>query len=179
LLAPATDEADSWRLVSGSDAAPPALCREASGDVWRALPDVTASNLDVRLRARTAAGASEQYGVAFRQSDSGNYYLARVDTRNNNVRLYREQAGTLTLMAARDLGVSVGRWHELAIRAAGSHLAVALDGEPQLQVEDDHLRRGGIAIWVEPHSRVCFDRLWVRTIDTEGHGPLGLSANRE
>jgi hypothetical protein len=172
-------EPSTWWLDRQPASPAPALCREASDDVWRALPDVSVSDVDARLRARTAAGESESYGLAFRQSDSADYYLARVDTRNNNVRLYRHEASNTTLLAARDLAVSVGQWHELAIHAAGTRLAVALDGEPQVQVDDERLRTGGIAVWAEPHSRVCFNRLWVAGIGAQGRGQVGPGANRE
>lgn len=143
-----------------------ALCRDGGADSWRALPGPASADFQVRLRARTAPGGTETYGLAFRRRDADNYYLARVDTRNNNVRLYRQQAGAATLLAARDLGVSVGQWHELAVRAVGQRLALALDGEPLLQVADDALRSGGIALWAQAQTPVCFEGLWLAAGDS-------------
>jgi hypothetical protein len=105
--------------------------------------------------------------MAFRWRGAGDYYLARVDTRNNNVRLYRQQAGAATLLAARDLGVSVGQWHDLAVHVSGPRLALALDGEPLLQVADDALSSGGLALWADARARVCFGGLWLAERDVQ------------
>jgi len=138
------------------------VCHAAGGAPWRAVPGVAAADdVDVRVRARTEPSAGERYGVAVHLQDADNYYLARVDTRNNNVRLYRRQGGTLSLLAARDLGVSVGQWHDLAVRAHGARLAVALDGEPLLQATDDALSGGAIGLWADAQARACFAGLWL------------------
>jgi hypothetical protein len=169
--------AGAWRLVRAAGGGS-ALCRDDGADRWRPL-GAAAADFDVRLRARTEPGATEQYGLAFRRGESGDYYLARVDTRNNNVRLYRRQAGATTLLAARDLGVTVGQWHELAVQALGGRLAVALDGEPQLQAADAQLRTGGVALWADSETRVCFDRLWVAPRGSNGGGAASQGANGE
>jgi hypothetical protein len=153
--------AGSWRFddrAAGSDGA---LCHVVGADPWRVVAAPAPTSFDARLRARTAPGGTEAYGLAFRRADAGDYYLARVDTRNNNLRLYRQQAGATSLLAARDLGITVGQWHELAVHAAGPQLALALDGEPLLQVVDDNLRDGGVALWADAQTRVCLDGLWL------------------
>jgi hypothetical protein len=117
-------------------------------------------DFELRLRARTEPGGAESYGLAFRWQGADTY-LARVDTRNNHVRLYRQGHASTALLGARDLGVSVGQWHELAVRAVGDRLAVALDGEPLLRVTDGALAGGRIALWTESQTRVCFRGLWL------------------
>jgi hypothetical protein len=160
----------SWRLEQRQAGARGALCRGPGADSWRALPDTAPADFAARLRARTQPGGSESYGLAFRWRGADDYYLARVDTRQNNVRLFRRREGTLALLAARDLGVSVGQWHELAVNANGARLGLALDGEPLLQLVDDALAVGGIALWAAPETRVCFDGLWLAPRDAKPRG---------
>jgi hypothetical protein len=152
--------ASEWSSAGSGGDQGVVLCHGVGGESWRLVPQTTPGDFEARLRSRTEPGGGESYGLAFRRQGA-NAYLARVDTRNNNVRLYRHEQGTPTLIAARDLGVSVGQWHELAIRAAGPRLAVALDGEPLLRVTDSALAEGEVALWAETQTRVCFAGLWL------------------
>jgi len=164
-VAPADEEAQAaapaWRPARGAQGEGSGVCHDASGEAWRPLAEPPPADFTARVLARTAPGETEAYGLAFRYNGTDDYYLARVDTRNDHVRLYRRSAGATTLLAARNLGVSVGQWHELAVHAAGSSLAVALDGEPLLRVADDDLRAGGLALWASPGTRVCIQGLWL------------------
>ena len=161
-LADPSGAADAgWHLAANNEGAAPALCRAGGPAATRSLAGVALADFDVRVRARTEPDTSEHYGIVFRGGSADDYYLARVDTRNNNVRLYRRHAGANTLLTARDLGVSVGQWHELAVREAGPRLSVALDGEPVLNATDDSLTAGSIGLWAGADTRVCFAGVWL------------------
>ncbi|HEY7065971.1 MAG TPA: hypothetical protein VII06_31155 [Chloroflexota bacterium] len=153
--------AADWAVASDAGDTSLDLCHGAGTEASRALPDGGLRDFELRVRARTEPGAAESYGVAFRQQGPDEYFLARVDTRNNNVRLYRRSGGNRVLLTARDLGISVGQWHELAVRAAGTGLAVALDGGPVLEAGDDHAIGGGLALWAGAGTRVCFNGVWL------------------
>lgn len=155
--------ADTWRVARDGGDRAARLCHDVGAPPFGRSFDSAPLDLEIRARARTEAGGSESYGVAFRR-EHGNGYLARVDTRNNNVRLYRQDGGTATLLAARDLGVSVGQWHELGIRAVAGGLLVALDGEPLVRVEDGVRKGSGLALWAAPDSRVCFAGVWLAPV---------------
>ena len=154
-------EAEGWaiRTLPHAPSPPTAICRGGSGATVKVVADDAPADLEARVRVWAAAGDRESAGLVFRWRDAANFYLARASSRNNHVRLYRRQDGHWTLLASRDLAVPVGQWHELAVRARGTELMVALDGEPLLRRHDNQFLAGGVGLWVEAGAEACFDDL--------------------
>src|SRR5581483_11858664 len=78
-LAPARDAAAApgqrWAMEGGPGAPSPTLCRSAGDEDQRAITGVDAADFEARLRARTAPGGNESYGLTFRQQGAEDYYL--------------------------------------------------------------------------------------------------------
>ncbi len=141
-----------------------AYCRGPSGElVYPAAADAPA-DFDARVWVRTRVGGEESLGLAFRWQDAEHYYLARLNSRMNNVRLYRRAAAQWYLLDSRDLPVPVDRWHELDIRAQGTRLVVGLAGDLLLEAEDAAYAQGSLALWADPGSSGCFDDLWLAAL---------------
>jgi len=83
-------------------------------------------------------------GIAVRMEDPDNYYIARANALENNVRFYRVVAGKRQRLGTADIQVTSGEWHTLALEARGQRFAVAYDGaalfEPghSASVRSDH-----------------------------------------
>src|SRR5262249_3471332 len=92
------------------------------------------------------------------------YYLARLNSRTNGMRLYRRDGEDWYLLDSRNLSVPVGRWQELDVRAQGAHLAVGLGGEPILQAEDEGYAVGALGFWIGPGSAGCLEELSVAVL---------------
>ncbi len=163
---PAGTADDGW--VTGrfgdSPSPPRAFCRTATGAAAHPLAAAPPADFDGRVWLRTRVGGDETLGLAFRWVDAAHYYLARVDTRTNNVRLYRRAGDDWSLLDSRDLPVPVDRWHELDVRARGPRLVVGLGGEPLLQADDATYPRGRLALWAGGGSSGCFDDVWLRAL---------------
>jgi hypothetical protein len=150
--------AAGWRRgTTTADAVPAAsVCRESRGATELQLPGDPTAAFDTAIQVRIAAGGEETAGLRFRRQSPTRYYLARLNSRINNVRLYRVEDGHAALLAGRDLAVPVGQWHTLRVRTAAEQVTVELDGEAVLVVADAAWGDGGLALWAAPETAACF-----------------------
>lgn len=132
------------------------VCREPGEPALLALADVPSGSQGARVAVLLSPGGQEGAGLAFVASAGDSYYLARLNTRNNNVRLYRYAVAGAALLAGRDLAVPVGQWHELSVERRGEVVQVALDGEPLLVARVSDWRGRTPSLWVGPGTRACF-----------------------
>ena len=151
-----------WHFESGGEqGADVVLCHESGADTVHPLPDSVAVRFDAGVSARPAPGGDERFGLAFWWQTPASFYLARANSRTNNVRLYRRDGDAWALLGARDLAVPVGQWHELTVRTRDSHLVVGLNREPLIEVAVPRAAGGGMGLWAESRTPVCFRRPWL------------------
>src|SRR3981189_2296143 len=73
-------------------------------------------NVYVSIRFMPVAGNIDRAGgVVVRFTSAGDYYLARANALENNVRFYRVVAGKRQMIAGVDVSMSSGAWHTLGI----------------------------------------------------------------
>lgn len=141
-----------------------ALCRAPDGESMASLASPELADFDVRVRLQPQLGGAETLGLAFRVRGNDRYYLARLNSRTNGMRLYRRDGAEWYLLDSRNLSVPVGRWQELDVRAQGAHLAVGLAGEPILQADDDGYAVGALGFWISAGSAGCLEELSVSSV---------------
>jgi hypothetical protein len=141
-----------------------ALCRGPDGESVSGLGSPTLADFDARVRLQPHLGGDETLGLAFRVQGNDQYYLARLNSRTNGMRLYRRDGADWYLLDSRNLSVPVGRWLELDIRAQGAHLNIGLGGEPLLQADDEGLAAGALGFWIGPGSAGCLEELSVASL---------------
>jgi hypothetical protein len=155
-----------WEIqnVAAGPGATSALCRGSDGEAMATPASPTLADFDARARLQPKLGGDETLGLAFRVQGDDRYYLARVNSRTNGVRLYRRDGADWYLLDSRNLSVPVGRWQELDVRADGAHLVVGLGGEPLLQADDGTYAAGAVGFWIEPGSAGCLEELSVASL---------------
>ena len=127
---------------------------------------------DVRLsvRVKVLAGDVERAGgIVWRYRNSENYLVARLDTREDNVCLYRVVGGNRVRFGREgDLKLEVGRRYTLRVDHRGREIKVYLDGDFLFDEDDRHFRRAGkVGLWAEADSHVLFDDLKVTDLDDD------------
>ncbi len=163
----------SWRLEADPAVAGGRVLVERSADATEyRFPQCVAEGFLARdvlasVRFKPIAGKVDQAGgLVVRWKDENNYYVARANALENNVRFYKVVNGRRRQLEGRDLDVTAGAWHELTIRAAGSSLAVSFDGTELYVVEDDALAEAGkVGIWTKSDSITAFDALHAGVVD--------------
>jgi hypothetical protein len=124
---------------------------------------VSASNVNAEIRFKAVGGKIDQAaGIAVRLRDPDNYYVARANALEDNVRFYRVVGGRREELKGSRLKVTPNQWHVLTLRAEGERFTVSYDGNALFSVTDRTFTdAGGVALWTKADSVTRFDRVIV------------------
>jgi hypothetical protein len=127
---------------------------------------LSAKNVDVSIRFRPIAGAVDQSGgIAVRLRGADNYYIARANALEDNVRLYHVVKGRRSQLKSVNLKVAPNVWHTLALTAEGDRFTVSFNGKALYTVTDKTLAQAGkVALWTKSDSVTRFDRFEIKEL---------------
>jgi hypothetical protein len=158
-----------WKVVADPTAAGGRAIEQTSTDRtdYRfplAIHDsLSAADLTGEIRFKAVAGRIDQAGgIAVRLIDADNYYVARANALEDNVRFYRVVHGQREQLGGANLKVTANEWHSLVLRAEGERFTVVYDGATPFSVTDKTFAEaGGVALWTKADSVTRFDKLTV------------------
>jgi hypothetical protein len=162
-----------WAVVEDpSSPAGPKVLTETSKDrtsdrfPLAILEGMEARDVALSVRFRPVSGTVDQAaGLVARLRDQRNYYIARANALEDNVRLYRVVDGRRVQFAGADVRVPRDRWQALSLRVEGDRLAVALDGRVLFTATDRTFAEAGrIGLWTKADSLTHFDALEVEAL---------------
>ena len=124
-------------------------------------------NVYVSVRFMAVAGAVDQAGgVVLRLTSANDYYLARANALENNVRFYRVVGGKRQMIAGVDATVSGRAWHTLGVIARGDRFTILFDGRELFAATDGTLPGPGkIGLWTKADSVTWFERINIKPLD--------------
>jgi hypothetical protein len=124
------------------------------------------SDVKVSVQCKPVSGKVDQAcGVVARYYDENNYYLARANALENNVRLYYVKDGKRVQLASWSGKVTSGEWHTLRMIIKGDHLGVSWDETSVISHTDKTFMGAGKGgIWTKADSVTYFDNLIVGTL---------------
>lgn len=139
-----------------------------SGDVFNLCwtHDLVFQDGSIEVSVRADSGKEDQGGgLIWRAQDTDNYYVARYNPLENNLRLYFVKGGWRAQLATANVsGIKSGEWFRLKIVHQGEQMTVYLNGKQYLQATDSHfLKAGGIGFWSKADAASSFDDLLVTT----------------
>jgi hypothetical protein len=116
-------------------------------------------NLKAQIRFKAVGGKVDRAaGIAVRVEDPDNYYIARANALEDNVRFYRVVAGKRQQLGTANIRVTSGEWHTLTLEAQGERFAVSYDGAMLFEIADNTFdEAGGVALWTKSDSVTRFD----------------------
>ena len=162
-----------WRIRSRADApsVPAVLVQEdSSRESSRFLTAVASGMLwrDGSVSVQCAAlsgGIDRACGVVWRFQDEHNYYVARANALENNVRLYYVQDGSRHEIAGWNGPVASCVWHSLRADMRGDQIDVFWNGQHVIGARDSRFAQAGrVGLWVKADSRTAFDDLTMRIL---------------
>jgi hypothetical protein len=119
----------------------------------------TGRDADLSVRFKPIAGEVDQAaGLLWRYLDPDNYYIVRANALEDNVVLYKVEAGKRTDLDVKGAGrtygveaeVPAGAWSELRVIARGGLFTVYLNGRQLSEVEDSTFREAGrVGLWTK------------------------------
>jgi hypothetical protein len=124
-------------------------------------------NVYVSIRFMPVTGAVDQAGgVIARFTPAGDYYLARANALENNVRFYRVIGGKREMIAGVDANVSGRAWHTLGIAARDDRYIILFDGRELFGATDAALRGpGGVGMWTKADSVTWFESIHIKSLN--------------
>ena len=162
-----------WRVVADPSAAEQKAIAQISQDrtdyrfplaVYGA---VSARNVDVVVRFKPVDGTVDQAGgIAVRLASPDDYYVARANALEDNVRFYRVVSGSRQQIQGVNTKVAANQWHMLGLRAEGDRFAVSFDGKPLFTAQDStFVSPGKVALWTKADSITHFDTIAITPLD--------------
>lgn len=157
-----------WVVLGEPDApsAPNVLAQEDSDRTDYRFPVAVADSptfgdVSVSVRCKPVSGRVDQAcGIVWRYRDENNYYLARANALEDNVRLYYVQNGRRREIKGWNGKVASGDWHQLRADMRGDQVEVYFDGAKVIDVRDSRFPAPGkVGVWTKADSRTLFDDL--------------------
>jgi hypothetical protein len=154
-----SDEGKSVLAQTSSEPARPSFPMLVHGTEYPA-------DVAVSVGFKPVSGQIDQAGgVVVRLLDQDNYYVARANSLENNVRFYRVVNGSREQLAGADIPVPANEWHTLGLRAQGNQFSVVFDGKELFAASDDTFGEGGrVGFWTKADSVTYFDRLSIEPL---------------
>lgn len=130
--------------------------------------EIAARDLRLSVLCAPVSGRGDRAcGIVFRYRDENNYYVARANALEDNVRLYRVKDGRREQFGTWDGKVSSGTWHELRADARGDRFEIYWDGKKVVDARDKTFPDAGkIGVWTKADSVTYF-----KTLKVEPLGP--------
>lgn len=127
---------------------------------------LSVKNVKAEIRFKAVSGKVDRAaGIAVRMGDPDNYYIARANALEDNVRFYRVVAGKRQQLGTANLRVTSGDWHTLTLEAQGQRFALAFDGAKLFEVTDNTFTEaGGVALWTKSDSVTRFDLMTITSL---------------
>jgi hypothetical protein len=130
----------------------PAICRDG----------------EVSVKFKTVSGKADQTaGLVWRYRDPNNYYLVRANALENNIVMYKVEAGNRILLAPngrppKTFGVRhripSRTWSILKVSFKKSHFEVYFDHRKVFEAEDSTFAQAGkVGLWTKADSVTYFD----------------------
>lgn len=128
---------------------------------------LSAKNVEVSVRFKPVSGQVDQAGgLALRFKGPNDYYIARANALEDNVRFYRVVNGRREQLATADLKVAPGVWHTLALKADDDRFTVSFDGrELYTALDTTFAESGRVALWTKADSVTHFDSLKITPLN--------------
>lgn len=137
------------------------LAAKNSGETFNLLLSTAAFPADLGLAVAIHADAGDEDrggGLVWRAVDADNYYIARWNPLEDNLRAYKVVAGVRTMLKSVDVAADAAQWHTLRVRAQGTGFQVAFDDKVLLECEDATFAQGGkVGLWTKADAQTNFD----------------------
>lgn len=156
-----------WEVVADNDAAGGRALAQLDTDPTSYrfplavyMPTVPA-DVEVTVGFKVVSGnVGQAGGVVVRLQSPQNYYIARANALEDNIRFYRVVGGKREQLASADRQVAEGVYHKLTLRAQGDRFTVSFNGEQLFTATDSKFPGPGkVALWTKADSVTHFDRL--------------------
>lgn len=129
------------------------------------LKEVIASDLNLEVSFLPIQGQADMGGgLIWRAADDRNYYLARANPLEQNIRVYRVVKGIRHLLQNFDQTIHVKQWHTLRVTHQGCRVIIYYDDKQVFDLCDKTFYTGMIGLWTKSDAVTYFDDLQLQHV---------------
>ena len=122
--------------------------------------EIIASDLDLQVSFLPIQGRGDMGGgLIWRATDDRNYYLARANPLEQNIRVYRVEKGFRHLLQNFNQTIDVRKWHTLRVTHQGCRMNIFYDDKQVFDLCDKTFHEGMIGLWTKSDAVTYFDDL--------------------
>jgi hypothetical protein len=122
--------------------------------------DIVASDLNLEVSFLPIQGNADMGGgLIWRATDDRNYYLARANPLEQNIRVYRIVNGIRHLLQNFDQTITVKQWHTLRVTHQDCRVVIFYDDKQVFDLCDKTFHGGMIGLWTKSDAVTYFDDL--------------------
>ncbi len=159
----------AWKAVADPRALGGWALAETAGDTTELhfpiciSEQTVALDVDATLRFKPVSGiAARTGGLILRARNARDYYVVAANALDGSVRLSRMQNGRRAQLAAKEVAIATGQWHDLRVILVKESFKVSLDGGEVLTASDRSLGLPGtVGVWSQADSLTYFGALVV------------------
>ncbi|MHC4616682.1 MAG: family 16 glycoside hydrolase [Planctomycetota bacterium] len=125
------------------------------------------NHVEMEIKVKAIRGKEDRGGgLIWRVQDAKNYYLARWNPLEENLRLYVVQDGRRRQLASVDVTVDPTSWHEIEIEQEEAQIEVDFNGHTAIEFEDEtFLEAGMVGLWTKADAASAFNEFYIETTD--------------
>jgi len=148
----------TWRVRAGALALVDTGDSEGSTYNLCWTDEIAVKDITLEVRVKSGPGREDQGGgPIWRAVDADNYYIARWNPLEGNLRAYKVVGGKRPQLATISTNLE-GDWHDFTIGMQGAHVDVGIDGKIVLRFEDATFANGGrVGLWTKADAATSFD----------------------
>ena len=129
------------------------------------IKEVIASDLNLQVSFLPISGKADMGGgLIWRAADDRNYYLARANPLEQNIRVYRVENGIRHLLENFNQTIDVRQWHTLRVTHQGCHINVYYDDKQVFDLCEKTFHTGMIGLWTKSDAVTYFDDLQLQQL---------------
>lgn len=159
--------AGDWQVIaSDKTTSPPHVLAQLQGKGAEhayklvLIQGTESENIDLSVKLLPIDGKADMGGgLIWRATDDRNYYLARANPLEQNVRIYRVVKGVRHMIQNFNHIINVREWHQLRVRMEGCRIQVSFDERPVFKLCDETFKRGRVGLWTKSDAVTYFDDL--------------------
>jgi len=129
-------------------------------------PGFEAADVELTVSLKADAGTGDQGGgVVFRAQGASDYYIARWNPLEKNVRFYVVVGEQRSAFKAADIDLDPSQWHTMRVIVEGPRMELFMDEQSVLVAEDETLKAAGrIGLWTKADAATWFDDLTAQNL---------------
>src|SRR5438105_8369053 len=127
--------------------------------LFNKVPSFTSGTVTARL-ATVGGDIDQDAGVVFNYQPNGDMMAVRLDSLENNMKLYQwVQGQPSVLKLAEKVPAAMARWHDVSVTVSngGTHVSGSLDGQKFVDADVDTPISGQVGAWAKSDTVVLFD----------------------